>query len=194
MQPTGTGRTSTVSLIQLSGSGQTKTGITEPCFDEVPLPLDWPVYVSHAEASAYARWAGKSLPTEAQWHRAAYGSRDGFESALPLGQRGLRDGNAAISIFAGGIPRRSMPFRRAKAPSALRIAGNGWEWTSSTSLRRFLVSSRFRSIPGYSANFFDGKHYVIKGGSARTAACMLRRSFRNWFQPHYQLFTRASAA
>ena len=39
--------------------------------------------------------------------------------------------------------------------------------------------------PGYSANFFDGKHYVMKGGSPRTAACMLRRSFRNWFQPHY---------
>ena len=43
-------------------------------FDEMPLPLDWPVYVSHAEASAYARWAGKSLPTEAEWQRAAYGS------------------------------------------------------------------------------------------------------------------------
>ena len=40
--------------------------------------------------------------------------------------------------------------------------------------------------PGYSANFFDGKHYVIKGGSARSASCFLRRSFRNWFQPHYQ--------
>ena len=39
--------------------------------------------------------------------------------------------------------------------------------------------------PGYSADFFDNKHFVMKGGSARTAACMLRRSFRNWFQPHY---------
>ena len=47
------------------------------------------------------------------------------------------------------------------------------------------VSSHFRFIPGYSANFFDGKHFVMKGGSPRTAACMLRRSFRNWFQPHY---------
>ena len=35
-------------------------------------------------------------------------------------------------------------------------------------------------------DFFDGRHFVMKGGSARTAACMLRRSFRNWFQPHYQ--------
>jgi len=39
--------------------------------------------------------------------------------------------------------------------------------------------------PGYSADFFDGAHYVAKGGSARTAACLLRRPFRNWFQPHY---------
>ena len=38
---------------------------------------------------------------------------------------------------------------------------------------------------GYSADFFDGKHFVMKGGWPRTAACMLRRSFRNWFQGHY---------
>ena len=45
-------------------------------FEEVPLPLDCPVYVSHAEAMAYARWAGKALPSEEQWQRAAYGSAD----------------------------------------------------------------------------------------------------------------------
>ncbi|MFZ0434075.1 MAG: SUMF1/EgtB/PvdO family nonheme iron enzyme, partial [Candidatus Acidiferrales bacterium] len=43
----------------------------------------------------------------------------------------------------------------------------------------------FPFYPGYSANFFDGKHFVMKGGSPRTDVCMLRRSFRNWFQPHY---------
>src|ERR1035437_9794040 len=55
-------------------------------FEEVPLPLDWPVYVGLAEAVAYARWAGKSLPTEEQWHRAAYGAEDGTERDYPWGR------------------------------------------------------------------------------------------------------------
>ena len=41
------------------------------------------------------------------------------------------------------------------------------------------------SYPGYSADFFDGKHFVLKGGSWATAAELVRRSFRNWFQAHY---------
>src|SRR5262249_23305453 len=41
-------------------------------FGRIPLPAAWPVYVTHAEASAFARWAGKKLPSEGQWHRAAY--------------------------------------------------------------------------------------------------------------------------
>ena len=64
------------------------------------------------------------------------------------------------------------------------LVGNGWEWTRT----KFEPLPGFKPMsfyPGYSANFFDGKHYVMKGGSPRTAACMLRPSFRNWFQPHY---------
>src|ERR1019366_2786096 len=53
--------------------------------NEVPLPLDWPVYISHAEAIAYSRWARKSLPTEAEWQRAAYGTLDGQTRAYPWG-------------------------------------------------------------------------------------------------------------
>ncbi len=65
------------------------------------------------------------------------------------------------------------------------LLGNGWEWTS-TVFQPFEGFEPFPFYQGYSANFFDGKHYVMKGGSPRTAACMLRRSFRNWFQSHYQ--------
>jgi formylglycine-generating enzyme required for sulfatase activity len=64
------------------------------------------------------------------------------------------------------------------------LVGNGWEWTR-TEFAPFPGFTPMPFYPGYSANFFDGKHYVTKGGSPRTAACMLRRSFRNWFQPHY---------
>jgi gamma-glutamyl hercynylcysteine S-oxide synthase len=63
--------------------------------------------------------------------------------------------------------------------------GNGWEWTA-TEFAPFSGFTPFPFYPGYSANFFDGQHFVLKGGSARTAAPLLRRSFRNWFQPHYQ--------
>src|ERR1019366_5516039 len=64
------------------------------------------------------------------------------------------------------------------------LVGNGWEWTS-TIFGPFPGFEPFPFYPGYSADFFDNRHYVMKGASARTAACMLRRSFRNWFQPHY---------
>jgi len=154
-------------------------------FEELELPLDWPVYVSYAEASAYARWAGKTLPTEAQWHRAAYGTANGAERENLWGNEGtikgignfdfLRWDPAPVDAFEGNV-------------SALGVAGmvgNGWEWTSSE-FRPFPGFKAFPFYPGYSANFFDGQHFVLKGGSSRTAAPLLRRSFRNWFQPHYQ--------
>ena len=56
-------------------------------FEAIPLPLDWPVFVSHAEASAYARWAGGRLPTEAQWQRAAFGADDGARFPSPFKER-----------------------------------------------------------------------------------------------------------
>jgi len=154
-------------------------------FAEMPLPLDWPVYVSQAEASAYARWAGKSLPTEVQWHRAAYGTENGTERPFPWGtaapnpSKGNFDFHRWDPTPVGAFPEGQSAFGVAD------LLGNGWEWTSNR-FEPFPGFERFSFYPGYSADFFDGKHYVMKGASARTAACMLRRSFRNWFQPHYQ--------
>ncbi len=153
-------------------------------FDEVPLPLDWPVYVSHAEASAYARWARKALPSEAEWHRAAYGTHNGAERAFPWGDSlpSTSLGNFDFQYWdptpAAAFPTGSSAFGVAD------LLGNGWEWTR-TVFAPFEGFVPFPFYPGYSANFFDNQHYVMKGASARTAACMLRRSFRNWFQPRY---------
>jgi len=58
-------------------------------FGEIRLPQEWPVYASHAEATAYAKWLGRKLPTEAQFHRAAYGTPDGTkERSYPWGEEG----------------------------------------------------------------------------------------------------------
>ena len=154
-------------------------------FDEVPLPMDWPVYVSQAEAHAYARWAGKRLPTEAQWHRAAYGTADASERNYPWGDA---DPNPKFGNFdfAGWNPTPGNAFPEGKSAFGVTdLMGNGWEWTS-TKFAPFPGFEPFSFYRGYSADFFDGKHFIMKGGSARTAASMLRRSFRNWFQPHYQ--------
>ena len=154
-------------------------------FDEIPLPLDWPVYVSHAEASAYAKWSGGRLPSELEWHRAAYGTPGGAERQFPWGSQ--RPGpEHGYFDFRRWDPWPVNAFPR--AASAFGVEGllaNGWEWTSTP----FQPFEGFRPFPfyaGYSANFFDNQHFVMKGGSTRTADCMLRRSFRNWFQPHYQ--------
>ena len=153
-------------------------------FAEIPLPGEWPVYVSHAEASAYARWAGKELPTEAQFHRAAYGTPQGTERAYSWGDDPPSAGHGNFDFQSWSpAPVGAHPAGNS-AWGVADLLGNGWEWTS-TVFGPFPGFERFSFYPGYSADFFDGKHYVQKGGSSRTAACFLRRSFRNWFQPHY---------
>jgi len=154
-------------------------------FGEIRLPLEWPVYVSHAEASAYASWLGRKLPSEPEFHRAAYGTPGARD------ERWYPWGNEALSAEHGNfdfqrwepLPVGSKP-KGASAFGVHDLVGNGWEWTR-TQFAPFKGFAPREFYAGYSADFFDGKHYVMKGGSPRTAACMLRRSFRNWFQPHY---------
>ena len=153
-------------------------------FGIVPLPLSWPVYVSHAEASAYARWAARKLPTEAQWHRAAYATPEGMERTYPWGDAAPDNARGNFHHQRWDATPVDAHPAGASAFGVADLLGNGWEWTS-TEFGPFPGFEPFPFYRGYSADFFDGRHFVMKGGSPRTDACMLRRSFRNWFQPHY---------
>ncbi len=153
-------------------------------FELIPLPAAWPVYVSHAEASAYARWRGLRLPTEAEFHRAAYGTPEAAERTHPWGDAAPDStrGNFGFQHW-DPVPVGSYPAG-VSAWGVHDLVGNGWEWTS-TVFEGFPGFSPMGSYPEYSADFFDGKHYVIKGAAPVTAQGLVRRSLRNWFRPHY---------
>jgi iron(II)-dependent oxidoreductase len=153
-------------------------------FELTPLPLDAPVYVTHDEASAYAAWRGKRLPTEAEYHRAAFGTPSGEEQLFPWGsmQPNSSHGNfgfthwdpVAVGSYPAGV----------SAWGVHDLIGNGWEWTSAV-FGAFPEFAAMSSYPQYSADFFDGKHFVMKGASPATPPELIRRSFRNWFRPSY---------
>jgi formylglycine-generating enzyme required for sulfatase activity len=153
-------------------------------FETIPLPPAWPVYVSQKDAAAFAASRGRRLMTEAEYHRAAYGTPSGEERIYPWGAD-KPDRSRGQFDFASWepVPSGSRPAG-ASAWGVHDLVGNGWEWTSSI----FTPFSGFEpmpSYPEYSAEFFDGQHYVMKGASAGTAKELIRPSFRNWFRPDY---------
>ncbi len=153
-------------------------------FCDVPLPLSWPVYVTRQQAQAYATWKGWSLPTEAQFHRAAYGTPVGIEQEFPWGDWAVRRDYGNFDCHAWDpVPVTEHP-QGASAFGVAQMVGNGWEWTS-TLFRPFEGFNPLPTYPGYSARFFDQDHYVVKGGGPQTARTLLRRSFRNWFRQDY---------
>jgi gamma-glutamyl hercynylcysteine S-oxide synthase len=153
-------------------------------FETIPLPLDWPAWVTHDEASAYARWRGARLPSEAEYHRAAFGTPSGDERMYPWGNEppDATRGNFGFANF-DPVPVGSYPAG-ASAWGVNDLVGNGWEWTS-TIFDGFDGFKPMASYPEYSADFFDRKHYVMKGASPATGHELIRRSFRNWFRPSY---------
>lgn len=153
-------------------------------FDYFALPSDWPVYVSHAEASAYAAWRGARLPSEAEYQRAAYGSPEGEARRYPWGD-GVPDatrGNFDMRRFEPS-PVGSSPAG-ASAWGVEDLVGNGWEWTA-TPFSGFPGFAPMAAYPEYSADFFDNRHYVLKGASPATPGALIRPTFRNWFRATY---------
>jgi len=144
-------------------------------FEEIPLPLECPVYVSHEQATAYASWKGKRLPTEAEYQLAAFGSGNDRTAGLDPARENF-DFHAWDPVPVNSSAENELGIAQ--------LVGNGWEWTA-TVFQPFPGFESFPFYPGYSANFFDGQHYVMKGASPRTAARLVRPSFRNWFRGSY---------
>ena len=150
----------------------------------IPLQGSWPVYVSFEAANAYAASVGARIMTEAEYHRAAFGEPGGNERKMPWG-------NDLFSKSYGNLGFRrfdpepvGLSPQGASAWGIQELVGNGWELTS-TEFAPFPGFTPMASYPEYSADFFDGKHLVIKGASPITATTLLRPSLRNWYRREY---------
>lgn len=153
-------------------------------YDFYELPPAWPVYVTHAEASAWAAWKGRRLLTEPELHRVAYGQPDGGERLQPWGDAPPDHTRGNFDFLSPEpFPVGSFPAGRS-AWGIHDLVGNGWEWTA-TPFGPFPGFREMASYPPYSSDFFDDKHFVLKGASPATSRTLVRRTFRNWFRATY---------
>lgn len=156
---------------------RTRFGVVEPVPDDEPV-----LHVCFHEAEAYAAWAGKRLPTEAEWEKAArfdpgtgrsrrypWGDDDPTPERANLDQRHLRP--AEVGAYPAG----------ASALGVQQLIGDVWEWTSSD----FAPYPGFAAFPyrEYSEVFFGPDFKMLRGGSFGTDQVACRGTFRNWDYP-----------
>jgi iron(II)-dependent oxidoreductase len=152
-------------------------------FDRVePIDPDMPVmHVSWYEADAYARWAGKRLPTEAEWEKAASWDREeGRSRRYPWGDEPPTRERANLdALMFGPAPAGTLA---GETPAGVAsMLGDCWEWTAG----HLSGYPGFRAFPyrEYSEIFFGPEYRVLRGGSWATRPRVARNTFRNWDLP-----------
>jgi gamma-glutamyl hercynylcysteine S-oxide synthase len=160
-------------------------------FDQVSArdPARPVMHLSWFEADAFARWAGKRLPTEAEWEKAAtWEPATGVKRRFPWGEQPPDGERANLGGHSfGPAPAGAYPAG-ASAAGVLGLIGNAWEWCSTD----FTPYPDFEAFPyrEYSEVFFGSRYKVLRGGSWATGAPAIRGTFRNWDLPQRrQIFT-----
>jgi ergothioneine biosynthesis protein EgtB len=155
-------------------------------FEETDFAPDHPVTgVSWHEACAYARWAGKRLPTEAEWEKAASWDAGSEKKRRFSWGDEARGGVANYEFKNWGTTSIEAYQDGASAYGCMDMTGNMWEWTATT----FAGYPGFEAYPypEYSEIWFDGDHRILKGGSWATQLPLLRCSFRNFWRPGFRI-------
>ncbi|MDE2836048.1 MAG: selenoneine synthase SenA [Chloroflexota bacterium] len=148
------------------------------------LPIDPHAAIIHVnwhEATAYCAWAGRRLPTEAEWELAAAGGADGAPKRLypwgderPTPERANLDFRGRGTVDVRALPEGDTPL------GCRQMLGNAWEWTA----------TEFGPYPGfvadpykeYSEPWFSG-HKVLRGGAWSTRSRLIRNTWRNFYTP-----------
>lgn len=139
-------------------------------------------HVCYHEADAFARWAGKRLPTEVEWEAAASWDPDaGRPRSYPWGDEPATIERANIDQLSFGTVRVGAYPRSISPIGCQGMIGDVWEWTSSD----FTGYAGFESYPypEYSEVFFGNEYKVLRGGSWATRPGAIRNTFRNWDYP-----------
>lgn len=139
------------------------------------------VHVSWYEADAYARWAGKRLPTEAEWEKAASWDPARHRSRLRPWGNDPCEGRANVGqLHLMTSPVGTWPDGRSFY-GCHQLLGDVWEWTSSY----FGPYPGFEAwpYPEYSEVFFGETYRVLRGASFASRAIVARNTFRNWDYP-----------
>ena len=145
------------------------------------------VHVSWYEAEAFCNWAGRRLPSEAEWEAAASVELINGRSKLgecrrhyPWGDQAPTPERANLDWHAGGLVEVGAYPAGDSAFGCRQMIGNVWEWTA----------DEFLPYPGFSANSYKeysqpwfGTHKVLRGGCWATSSLLIRNTWRNFYTP-----------